>query len=78
MHQEYVSDTCEIVCGTNGQKKVAEVLSFQQKKFLTVSVDRKIKVEMRWNGHTYTASMGGLDFESDGPVITITNTKRRR
>ena len=73
----HVEDTCEIICESNGRKVVAEVLDFQEKKFLSVSIDRNFKLELRWNGHEYEGKNAALTFLTDGPIITNTRTSKR-
>lgn len=75
-YKEYIDDTCEVICEDNGRKVVAEILSFQQKKYLTVSLDRSVKLSFQWNGKLYEANQGPLSFVSDGPVITVVKSRR--
>lgn len=70
MQQTYVNNECEIICEDNGRKMVVEVIAFHEKKYLTVSIDRKIKLSLNWNGKTYEGNMSQLSFVSDGPEIT--------
>ena len=64
-----VEDTCEIMCEDNGRRMVGEILSFKEYDHCAVSVDKKIKLDMKWNGHVYEARSAGLSFTSDGPLI---------
>lgn len=75
-HKEYINDTCEIICEDNGTKILAEVLSFSEKKALTVSVNRSVKLNLIWNGKVYEGTQGKLSFVSDGPKITLVKTSR--
>lgn len=74
--KSYVEDTCEIICEGNGKKVVADVLSFNEKKNLTVSIDKSVKVLLSWNGRIYEGRMGGMSFVSDGPVIRVVKQGR--
>lgn len=74
--QEYFDDTCEVICEDNGRKMVAEVLSFNKKKLLTVSIDRSLKISLAWNGKIYEGNMGKLSFVSNGPDSRIVKTRR--
>ena len=74
--RQYVEDTCEVLCEDNGRKMVADLLSFREHDHLAVSLEKQIKLEMRWNGHIYEGKMGGLTFVTPGPVITHTKTSR--
>ena len=69
MKREYVSDTCEIICEDNGRKMVADMLSFKEHQYLTVSLEKQLKLEMRWNGNIYEGRLGRMSFTSEGPVI---------
>lgn len=69
MKREYVSDTCEIICEDNGRKMVADMLSFKEHQYLTVSLEKQLKLEMRWNGNIYEGRLGRMSFVSEGPVI---------
>lgn len=75
-HKEYIDDRCEVICEDNGRKMVADVISFFEKKNLTVSIDRSIKLTLQWNGKLYEGHMGKLSFVSNGPDITIVKTRR--
>lgn len=74
--RQVVEQTCEVICEDNGRKMVADILYFKENQNLTVSIDKKIKLEMRWNRHVYEGSMGGLTFVTDGP--NIVNVKQGR
>lgn len=73
----YVSDTCEVVCEDNGKKVVADILSFNERKNLTVSLNKSIKLLMSWNGRIYEGRMSGMSFVSEGPSITVSKTSSR-
>lgn len=74
--RQVVEQTCEVICEDNGRKMVADILYFKENQNLTVSIDKKIKLEMRWNRHVYEGNMGGLTFVTDGP--NIVNVKQGR
>ena len=65
----YVEDTCEIICEDNGKKMVADILSFKQSQHLVVSIEKSLKLEMKWNGNIYEGRMGRMSFTSEGPII---------
>lgn len=65
----YVEDTCEIICEDNGKKMVADILSFKQSQHLAVSIEKSLKLEMKWNGNIYEGRMGRMSFTSEGPII---------
>ena len=68
--RQYIEDTCEILCESNGRKMVADVLDFRDKQFLSVSVDKKVKVQLQWNGKFYEGGVAGLNFSTDGPTVS--------
>ena len=75
-HREYIDDTCEVICEDNGRKMVAEVLTFNKNKSLTVSIDRSLKLTLSWNGKIYEGNMGPISFVSNGPDSRIVKTRR--
>lgn len=64
-----VGDDCEIICEDNGRKMVADILAFKEHQYLTVAVEKELKLELRWNNRIYEGRMGKLSFTSEGPVI---------
>jgi hypothetical protein len=74
--RSYVDNTCEIICEDNGRKMVADILSFKEGQYLTVAVEKSLKLELRWNKKIYEGQMGRMSFVSDGPVIR--NVKQGR
>lgn len=72
-------DTAEIVCLANGKKLVAEVLDFRPSYSLTVSVDRKARIHMRYNTgkKLYIGNVGSLEFTSTGPNVILKYEGRR-
>lgn len=74
--RQVVEQTCEVICEDNGRKMVADILYFKENQNITVSIDKKIKLDMRWNRQVYEGNMGGLTFVTDGP--NIVNIKQGR
>ena len=70
-------ETCEVKQANSGKTVVAEVMAFNDKRNLTVVMNRSVKMNMSWNGRCYEGRMAGMDFVSDGPSITITSTGSR-
>jgi hypothetical protein len=68
--RQYIEDTCEILCESNGRKMVADVLDFKDRQYLSVSVDKKVKVQLQWNGKFYEGGVAGLNFSTDGPTVS--------
>jgi hypothetical protein len=55
----------------------AVVQNFEDKVLLNVIVNKAIKISMKWNGRCYEGRNAGMDFESNGPTITRTQTGSR-
>lgn len=73
------ADTVELKCTDNGKTIVAEVMDFRPNHMLSVSVQRSIKLILKYNanGNVYVGSMSGLEFITDGPKETISYTGRK-
>jgi hypothetical protein len=52
-------------------------MQFNEGRNLTVVVNKSIKMIMNWNGRAYEGRMAGMDFESNGPTVTKTQTGSR-
>ena len=61
---------------TTGRKATGEIMAFNEGRNLTVVVNKAVKILMNWNGRVYEGRSAGMDFESDGPTITKTQTGR--
>jgi len=55
----------------------AVVSDFEDKKLLNVIVNKAVKINMKWNGKCYEGRSAGMDFESQGPTVTKTQTGLR-
>jgi hypothetical protein len=71
------SDTCEVRQESTGKKVMAEIMSFHEGRNLTVVMNKSVKLLMNWNGRLYEGRMAGMDFVSDGPTLTKTQTTAR-
>lgn len=69
MKRQYVEDTCEILCEDTGSKMVGELLFFKEKQNVVVSINRQVKLDLKWNGNFYAAKSTGMYFTTDGPLI---------
>jgi len=63
-------DTCEVRQSTSSKSVIGEVMAFTEKKYLTVTINRSVKLQMQWNGKVYEGHMAGMEFISDGPKIS--------
>lgn len=70
-------ETCEVKQANSGKVVVAEVMSFNDKRNLTVVMNRSVKMNMSWNGRCYEGRMAGMDFVSDGPSVSKTSIGSR-
>lgn len=75
--KKYIDETCEVICEDNGRKVVADILSFTERKHLSVSIDRKVRVDLQWNGRIYEGRMATMTFVSNGPnIVQVKNSRR--
>ena len=73
----YIDEKCEVQCEDNNKTVTADILSFQEGKSLSVSLNKSLKLIMHWNGKVYESKMSGLTFISKGPKITETKESIR-
>ena len=71
------SDTCEVRQESTGKKVMAEIMAFHEGRNLTVVMNKSVKLLMNWNGRQYEGRMAGMDFVSNGPTLTKTQTTSR-
>jgi len=71
-----VSSKCIVKQEKTSKTVEAEVLSFNEKRNLTVVLNKSVKLNMSWNGRLYEGRMAGIDFTTEGPTITTSKTGR--
>jgi plasmid maintenance system killer protein len=73
------SDTVEVKSVESGQSTTAEILDFKPKNSLSVSINRQIKLILRYNQtkNQYFGKTGTMEFVSDGPTRTAIAQGRR-
>ena len=71
-----VSSKCIVKQEKTSKTVEAEVLSFNEKRNLTVVLNKSVKLNMAWNGRLYEGRMAGIDFTTEGPTITKSKTGR--
>lgn len=71
------SNACLVEQETTGKTVEAVVHEFKVEDRLTVILNQSVKLSMKWNGQVYEGRMAGLDFVSQGPKITKTQTGSR-
>jgi flagellar biosynthesis/type III secretory pathway ATPase len=69
-----VGDKCIVKQEKSSKTVEAEVLSFNEKRNLTVVLNKSVKLMMTWNGRMYEGRMAGIDFITDGPSVIKTKT----
>jgi len=70
------SDTCSIKQVASGKVVAGEIMAFNEGRNLTVVINKSVKILMNWNGRIYEGRAAGMDFESNGPAVTKTQTGR--
>jgi hypothetical protein len=75
--RQIIEDTCEIMCEDNGKRMVGEILSFREHDHVAVSVERSIKLDMKWNGYVYETKVAKLSFVTDGPLVRTVKQGRK-
>jgi hypothetical protein len=71
------SDKCVVTQDATGKSVEAEVMAFNEGRNLTVVMNKSVKMLMTWNGRVYEGRMAGMDFISNGPKLTRTQTSSR-
>ena len=70
------SDTCVVKQAATGREVKGEIMAFNEGRNLTVVINKSVKILMNWNGRIYEGRAAGMDFESNGPAVTKTQTGR--
>lgn len=52
-------------------------MAFNEGRNLTVVMNKSVKMLMNWNGSVYEGRMAGMDFISNGPTLSKTQTSSR-
>jgi hypothetical protein len=73
------NDTVTLTCLENNKTIQGEVLDFKPAYMITVSIDRKIRVVLRYNTgkKMYLGNVGSLEFSSNGPTQTVITQGKR-
>lgn len=71
-------DTTMVTCVDNGQTVKAEILEFKPQNILSISLDRKIKLVLKYVSRSdeYQGELYGRTFVSKGPKSTHIKTGR--
>lgn len=68
------SNTCKVKMAKSAKLTEAVVDQFVFQQQLDVIINKAVKLKLKWNGRCYEGRGSGMDFESEGPEVTITNT----
>ena len=71
------SDTCQVKQVSSNRLVEAVVQDFNECEMLTVVLNKSVKMSMKWNGRVYEGRMAGMDFVSNGPTVSKTQTASR-
>lgn len=71
------SNTCTLKQVSSKRIVEAVVQDFREREQLNVVINQSVKISMKWNGKVYEGRMAGMDFESDGPTVSKTQTSLR-
>jgi hypothetical protein len=73
------ADTVDLHCTDKNETINAEILEFRPNMLISVSIQRKIKMILKYNqrGNNYVGSMAGLEFTTPGPKETIVYEGRK-
>lgn len=71
-------DTCEISGIRHGNSVTGEILTFREKDIIIATIQRSAKVTLRWQPHAnaYIGSLGGVEFQTQGPKSQTFRTRR--
>ena len=61
------SETCKVTAVASNKTMDADILTFRANEYMSVSLNRSIKLNMTWNGQRFEGKAAGMDFESAGP-----------
>jgi hypothetical protein len=67
---EYFDDEVDLHCTETDKTVRAEVIDFANKEWLTVSVQRSVKIHLQYyeQHEVYIGTSAGLEFQSKGPA----------
>ena len=67
-HSQF-DDVCDVTCISNDVTELGEILEFREKEYISLTIRRSVKLNLRWNEAVgvYIGKMAGLEFQSAGP-----------
>ena len=71
-------DVCDVENIKTGQTVQGEILSFREGEYISLTINRSVKMNLRWNEHAevYVGAMAGMEFQSEGPRAYTYRTGR--
>jgi hypothetical protein len=72
------ADTCEVTNIKSGKVVTGEILRFQPKQSIVLTVNRQVKLTLIWQEKVglYIGNMAGMEFQSEGPEAYTYRTHR--
>ena len=67
-YREQLPKTVKVTCTDKDQVVEADLWSFQENKFIDVSINT-VRVRLMWTGKLYVGSMAGYEFTAQAPEI---------
>jgi len=67
-YREEFPKTIPVTCTDNDQVVDAELLGFQDKKFIDVTINT-VRVRLVWTGKVYVGNMAGYEFTAKAPEV---------
>ena len=76
--QTRFEDVCEVENIKTGQTVTGEILSFREEEFISLTINRAVKLRLNWNERAglYIGAMAGMEFQSEGPRAYTYRTGR--
>lgn len=62
-------DVCDVTNIKTGVTVQGEIINFRHKEFVTVTINRAVKLHLQWEPtvNVYIGRMAGMEFQSKGP-----------
>lgn len=71
-------DVCDVTNIKTGVTVTGEILTFRDKEFITLTINRAVKLHLQWEPTVgvYIGRMAGMEFQSKGPKSQTYRTGR--
>lgn len=71
-------DVCDVTNVKTGVTVQGEILTFREKEFITLTINRSVKLSLHWEPtvSVYIGRMAGMEFQSKGPKSQTFRTGR--